>query len=360
LTLSRHNLIRWFSSLLLALTLATVAHAQAPITFQYFYDELGQLTKVVDSTGNVIEYVYDSVGNILEIKRSTVSGLAIFNFTPQQGPVGTTVTIQGQGFSATPSENVIRFNGTPAAVTSATTTTLVVTVPLGATTGPIAVTVGEVTATSATNFTVTQNPVITSIFPKGAFPGTTVSNFQVTGLNLTGSTFSFVPEFVPPAITVTSTAIDPTGTSVMLGLSISADAVGSFVLVATNAQGSSDAIPSANNTLSILNADPAADNDGDGLSNADEIGRGTDPLKPDTDGDGFPDGLEVALGADPLIVASVPTFPPRPIEAIGAVFSTLNTINPGQDQLVPPGEAIGPVFSVLNSTNLDQPLQTEP
>src|SRR5437667_6722140 len=43
--------------------------AQAPITFQYFYDGLGQLTRVVDSTGVVIEYVYDPVGNILEVKR---------------------------------------------------------------------------------------------------------------------------------------------------------------------------------------------------------------------------------------------------------------------------------------------------
>ena len=66
--------------------MARAQHARTvtvgPITFQYFYDELGQLVKVVDSTGNVVEYVYDEVGNLLEIKRSTVSGLAIFNFTP--------------------------------------------------------------------------------------------------------------------------------------------------------------------------------------------------------------------------------------------------------------------------------------
>ena len=55
------------------LVLATCVLPQAPITFQYFYDDLGQLTEVVDSTGIVIEYVYDPVGNMLEVRRSAVT-----------------------------------------------------------------------------------------------------------------------------------------------------------------------------------------------------------------------------------------------------------------------------------------------
>lgn len=86
MTLKRCDSFPWFLGLLLAFVLATVAHAQAPLTFQYFYDELGQLVKVVDSTGTVIEYVYDEVGNMLEIKRFTVTGLTIFDFNPKQGP----------------------------------------------------------------------------------------------------------------------------------------------------------------------------------------------------------------------------------------------------------------------------------
>ena len=124
--LTRHSLIRWLLSLFFALAFVSLAQAQALITFQYFYDELGQLVKVVDSTGNVIEYVYDQVGNILEIKRSTAGQLDIFDFTPKQGPVGTAVTIQGQGFGATSLDNTVQFNGVSAEVTSATTTTLAV------------------------------------------------------------------------------------------------------------------------------------------------------------------------------------------------------------------------------------------
>jgi hypothetical protein len=91
------------------------------------------------------------------------NGLAIVIFSPQQGYVVlTSVTIRGQGFSPTASANAVQFNGTPATVTSATATTLVVTVPSGATTGPISVTVGGATASSDTNFTVLP-PVLVSI-----------------------------------------------------------------------------------------------------------------------------------------------------------------------------------------------------
>ena len=73
----------------------TGAFAQQPISFQYLYDEVGQHSKLIDSAGTVIEFVYDAAGNILEVKRSTVTGLAVFGFTPRQGTAGTRLYATG-------------------------------------------------------------------------------------------------------------------------------------------------------------------------------------------------------------------------------------------------------------------------
>ncbi|ASZ09648.1 IPT/TIG domain-containing protein [Chitinophaga pendula] len=67
--------------------------------------------------------------------------LGILAFTPDNGLEGTTVTITGVGFSAVPAENLVYFNGIPATVTAATTTTLEVTAPATLSTGAIKVVV---------------------------------------------------------------------------------------------------------------------------------------------------------------------------------------------------------------------------
>lgn len=45
---------------------------------------------------------------------------------------------------------------------------------------------------------------------------------------------------------------------------------------------------------------PPGDADDDGLPDADEVARGTDPANEDSDGDGLPDGVEVVAGTNPL------------------------------------------------------------
>jgi gliding motility-associated-like protein len=84
----------------------------------------------------------------------------ITSFTPSSGPVGKTVTITGTNFSSTPANNTVRFNGTTATVSASTATSITTTVPAGATTGKITVTVGGNMATSASSFTVTAAPTI--------------------------------------------------------------------------------------------------------------------------------------------------------------------------------------------------------
>jgi hypothetical protein len=70
------------------------------------------------------------------------------------------------------------------------------------------------------------------------------------------------------------------------------------------------------------------DTDRDGLSDADEIQRGTDPRNPDTDHDGAVDGLEVILGTDPLNAADTPFGTGYP--GIGEMYSPFFGTQNGQ------------------------------
>jgi YD repeat-containing protein len=149
----------------------------------YVYDELGRLIGVVDSAGDSATYKYDAVGNILSITRQSSSQLAIISFAPQSGTVGSTVTVSGTAFSPVPSQNTVKFNGTTASIVSASATSLVVTVPTGATTGPINVSTSAGFVSSNSNFTVSANsgvPSISSFTPNMGTPGTAVS---ITGTN---------------------------------------------------------------------------------------------------------------------------------------------------------------------------------
>ncbi len=74
---------------------------------------------------------------------------------PGSGPVGTTVTISGTGFSANPASNIVFFGATRASVVSASASSLTVVVPAGATYQPLTVTVNGLTGSSALPFIVT-------------------------------------------------------------------------------------------------------------------------------------------------------------------------------------------------------------
>jgi len=284
------------------LTLALIAsaltlQAQAPVTYQYIYDGGGQLSDVIDSTGVVVQYVYDQAGNIVQVNRGSASGsLTLLNFNPSSAAPGASVTLVGSGFSATLANNGVSFHGAAATVTGATANTITVTVPNTATTGPVSVTVGANTVTSATNFTVIAAPTITSISPAYLLAGQTAQTVVVNGLNLTGSTFSAQPGIVPPALTITNAVVSATSATLTVNTGSSA---ASLVVLATNGIGNSGIFANAANSLAVLI--PSQDADGDGLTNAQEIALGTNPLNVDTDGDGLPDGWEVHFGTNPLV-----------------------------------------------------------
>ena len=79
----------------------------------------------------------------------------VSSFMPNIGAVGASVTIRGQNFSDTPTENTVTFGGGAVAMPSvASTTSLTVQVPEGAQTGRISVKVGGRIAVSGQRLTV--------------------------------------------------------------------------------------------------------------------------------------------------------------------------------------------------------------
>lgn len=335
--------MRFLGFIAAAFLLPLYLGAAEPTSLIFVRDASGRLTRVVDSTGTAIDYIYDSNGNLLEIRRTSANSIALFGFVPQQGPVSATVTIQGQGFSAIPAANDVRFNGTAATVLSASTSSLIVTVPAGATTGPVTVTVAGQTATSSQPFTVVASPVVSSVTPvlvTSEAAAAVVAPLQITGTNLQGSTFTFVPELVPPPLAVGSANIDPGGGSATLSVTLTAGATGVFTVVATNGVGSSSAFPAPSNTITVLRS--AEDLDSDGLTNAQEAALGTDPFKADTDGDGFWDNQEIEASSNPLDPLSIP-----PLGSAYVVVSILNQTDPSAAS----GNFISVPVSILNRTN---------
>jgi hypothetical protein len=320
-----------------------VLTAQQLTSFRYFFDDRRQLAKVVDSTGVVISYIYDGAGNTIQIKRSVLSSpaaLAVFNITPQRASLGSTITIQGQGFSSNGIQNIVTINGVAATVVSATGTTLTVSVPSGAASGVVSVTVGGVSAQWDNDITILPIPIITSITPHFAAANSTFST-TVAGANFTNATFAFAPALSPAAIAVSSASTGADGTSAMLTLTTVTP--GKYVLIATNSVGDSTAVASPANTFCVVMNSESRDTDGDGLSDAQELQIGTDPCNADTDGDGFADGVEVVSGSDPLDPNSTPLTGAKSGYLVSQAFSLLNT---GTSQSV---EVDSGAFSVLNT-----------
>jgi hypothetical protein len=106
----------------------------------------------------------------------------ITSFTPTSGPVGTSVSITGTGFTGASS---VTFNGSAAGYTVNSPTSITATVPNGATTGPISVTTSGGTGSSSSSFTVIAPPTITGFTPTSGHVGQQVT---ITGKNFAGVT----------------------------------------------------------------------------------------------------------------------------------------------------------------------------
>jgi hypothetical protein len=127
--------------------------------------------------------------------------IIITSLSQTSGAVGTPVTISGTNFGATQGSSTVAFNGTAATATSWSATSIAVTVPSGATTGNVIVTVGGQTS-NGVSFTVSvPSPTITSLSQTSGAVGTPVT---ITGTNFGATQGSSTVAFNGTAATATS------------------------------------------------------------------------------------------------------------------------------------------------------------
>jgi hypothetical protein len=131
------------------------------------------------TTGNVVVTVGGVASNGVNFTVSAPPP-SITNLNPTSGLAGATVTIAGTNFGATQGTSTVKFNGTAATVTSWSATSIVVTVPTGATTGNVVVTVGGVASSGVAFTVIVPAPSISSLNPTSGAVGASIT---VTGTN---------------------------------------------------------------------------------------------------------------------------------------------------------------------------------
>ncbi len=115
--------------------------------------------------------------SIFQNKNIHTPVISINTVSPLKGPVGSTITITGDYFSTTPSENIVRFGDVTTTAITSTKTQLTVTVPPGASMAPVSVTKDQLTASYHLPFVPTFSPGVTFDNTHFAPP----INFTLTG-----------------------------------------------------------------------------------------------------------------------------------------------------------------------------------
>lgn len=154
----------------ISLTLDGAANGGTPTSLSWAYK---------DTNGNVLHPGTRNCGG-------AVTTPAISDFSPLSGPVGTSVTINGSGFTGSTG---VSFNGTSVGAgnfTVVSSAKITATVPQGATTGKISVTAPGGTASSSTDFTVSPSPTptVSGFSPPSGPVGTSVT---INGTGFTGA-----------------------------------------------------------------------------------------------------------------------------------------------------------------------------
>ncbi|KKW16960.1 MAG: FG-GAP repeat protein [Candidatus Magasanikbacteria bacterium GW2011_GWA2_50_22] len=212
---------------------------------------------------NSSEQVFSGTSPLSDLSPATLASSevpTIISFSPTSGPVGTSATITGTNFSTTPANNIVYFGAVRAIVTSATSTSLSVTVPTGATYVPITVTVDGLTAYSSAPFVVT-------------FSG---------GGSITSGTFAPKVDF--------TTGANPYGIAIS---DLDGDGKSDFAVVNSNPSGSISVLRNTSSTGSITFASPLDFATG---VNSFQVASG------DLDGDGKPDLIVTNFSSNTISV----------------------------------------------------------
>jgi YD repeat-containing protein len=139
----------------------------------------------------------------------------VSGISPVLGGLGSSVTITGSNFGSTQGTSTVTFNGAVAgSITSWSNSQIVATVPTGATTGPVAVTVNSIESPANPTFTVIT-PVLSSVTPPAAEIGGQVTltgtDFGSQGQVSFNGTSAYVYSWSDTSIVVTVPAGATTG-----------------------------------------------------------------------------------------------------------------------------------------------------
>src|SRR6266403_1002945 len=173
------------------------------------------------TTGNVVVTVFGVASNGLPF--TIVLPPTITSLSLTSGAVGVSITITGTNFGTPQGTSTVTFNGTAAAAASVwSATSITVTVPVGATTGNVVVTVGA-QVSNGSPFTIVLPPSITSLSQTSGPAGTSINitgtNFGATQgtstVTFNGITAAAASAWSPTSITVSVPAGASTGNVVV-------------------------------------------------------------------------------------------------------------------------------------------------
>jgi hypothetical protein len=140
-----------------------------PATFSFIADNVVSVTVPKGAASGAV-HILTPNGLAVSPINYNVTTLTLSSFAPTSGPVGSQVTVTGTGFAGVTAASL---NGIPAAFTFVSDSEVTLTVPAGATTGPIHIKTSAGLISSTTNFTVSLG--ITSFTPTSGPVGTVVT-----------------------------------------------------------------------------------------------------------------------------------------------------------------------------------------